>query len=103
VISVQATGFDDHVPHIFNKLGEILLPLILLSLAVKTRTCKLPEITHLCLGVLPEFQTLSVLLQDADDCQILDRITGHFIARLRVNAFEVILTWAALNVERPNR
>jgi hypothetical protein len=76
-----------------------LLPLKLFSFAVEARDGKLHEIIPPSREVIKEFQAVSALLGDDDDVHILDLVTAHFIARLRTNAFETMITVWVLGLE----
>jgi hypothetical protein len=100
VNSVRSALSRDPIPRTFKRLYWILLPLKLFSLAVEAKDRKLHEIIPLSREVLREFQTVRTLLgSDDDDLHILDVVSAHFIARLRINAFDTILTAWVLSVE----
>jgi hypothetical protein len=91
VNSMRSTLFHNPVPTMFQRRYWILLLLKLFSHAVEARKRKLHEIIPLSREVIKEFQIVRALLRD-EDVHILDLVTAHFIARLRTNAFETMMT-----------
>jgi hypothetical protein len=99
VNSVRSAVFHSPLPKTFKRLHWVLLPLKLFSLAVEAKDRKLHEVIPLSREVLRQFQIVRSLLMDDEDLHILDVVTAHFIARLRVNEFDAILTAWVLSVE----
>jgi hypothetical protein len=85
----------DPVPECLRAFYQIILPLKLFSLSMEGRRRKLCDVLPLAKEVLREYQTLSAYHRGNEEVEILDLLTAHFIARLRTNAFEDVVTaWA---------
>jgi hypothetical protein len=82
---------NDAVPDSFQTLYCILLPLTLFSRFMGARDRKLHKALPVVREVLSQFQMIHRELVDDGDLEILDDVNTHFLARLQMNAFEVMI------------
>jgi hypothetical protein len=92
VSTVRNLTGHDPIPDNFVTLYWILLPLKLFSLSMETRSRKLSEVLPIAQETLREFQMVRERIEHEEDIEILEFVTLHFLARLRTNAFEDIVT-----------
>jgi hypothetical protein len=100
--NVEAVRFfflHDAIPDSFQTLYWIFLPLKLFSRFMEARDRKLYEVFPLVREILCQFQTIRKRLTDGDDLKILDHVTAHFLARLKMNASEIMTTAWVLSHE----
>jgi hypothetical protein len=94
------------VPDELKELYWLLLPLKLFSLSMENRSRKLHEVLPLAKEVMREYQeirVISIIASSSEDIEILDKLTAHFVARLRINAFEDTVTAWVLSIDGRER
>jgi hypothetical protein len=103
VNTVLTLASRDPVPDCLKTLYWLLLPLKLFSLRMECRFCALNEVLPLAAEVLHEYQYIQSELVEPDDLDILNQLTAHFVARLRINAFEDTVTAWVLSIDGRER
>jgi hypothetical protein len=77
----------------------IFLPLNLFLRSMEARDRKLYEVLPLSREVISQFQTIPQRLVEDEDIAILGHAIDYFLARLNMNAFEVMITAWVLSCE----
>jgi hypothetical protein len=68
---------------------------------MERRDCKLGDVSPIVRETVREFQMMKSRIKESEDMEMIDLITTHFLARLRANAFDDIVTvWVLSQPER---
>jgi hypothetical protein len=92
-VNTVLTVFNrEPVPESFRNLYRLLLPLRLFSESMEARERKLYEVIPVANETLHQFRQVRMELRDDEDLAIFESITAQFVARLKGNAFETMIT-----------
>jgi hypothetical protein len=87
------------IPSHYSRVYLLLLPLWLFSHAMETRCCILGDVIPIAQEVLREWSEIKSFFGDQENVtECLNVLTAHFLARLRRNRFDVILTAFAMTL-----
>jgi hypothetical protein len=85
---LEQTSIPDNLVNLY----WILLPSKLFSLTLEIRGRKLGEVLPIVRETVHKFHMIKSRIKEGEDMETVDLITAHFLAWLRANAFDGIVT-----------
>jgi hypothetical protein len=93
----------DPVPRSLRTSYWILLPLRLFSLSIESRGRLPHEVLLIAKELRREYSHILPRLAETEEIDMVDKLTAHFIARLRINAFQDAATAWVLSIDGRER